>query len=299
MQTPITPPERRYGMPLSVTTIDNIIVQNGLLPIHFGRCGLFFCRAGQIDLTIDDMPYHIAKGDVVFYLPSVAIRVTTCHTPVNAIVADVDMDYILPLSGLVLDVENIITLLNHPHMHLSTEQYTEIEELLNLFIRKTLTTTTKTGQQTNLQRIKREMFKAGGAVIFFRIMELYFSNSAPPPRRLTQKDTIYRRFVADLFHYFHLRRDVRFYAQRQNLSPRYFSSVIKEKSGKTVLIWTIQMAMAESKQLLECSDLTIKEIATKLNFSTQSFFGKYFKQYSGLSPKEYRARFGSKSGNHQ
>ena len=35
-------------------------------------------------------------------------------------------------------------------------------------------------------------------------------------------------------------------------------------------------------------DLTIKEIATKLNFPTQSFFGKYFKQYVGVSPKEYR-----------
>ena len=33
---------------------------------------------------------------------------------------------------------------------------------------------------------------------------------------------------------------------------------------------------------------SIKEIATKLNFPTQSFFGKYFKQYVGISPKEYR-----------
>ena len=32
----------------------------------------------------------------------------------------------------------------------------------------------------------------------------------------------------------------------------------------------------------------IKEIADQLNFPTQSFFGKYFKQYVGISPKEYR-----------
>jgi AraC family transcriptional activator of pobA len=30
------------------------------------------------------------------------------------------------------------------------------------------------------------------------------------------------------------------------------------------------------------------EIADQLNFPTQSFFGKYFKQYVGISPKEYR-----------
>ena len=44
----------------------------------------------------------------------------------------------------------------------------------------------------------------------------------------------------------------------------------------------------EAKYLLDNTDLSIKEIATKLNFPTQSFFGKYFKQYVGISPKEYR-----------
>ena len=46
--------------------------------------------------------------------------------------------------------------------------------------------------------------------------------------------------------------------------------------------------VSEAKQLLEGSDLSIKEIANQLNFPTQSFFGKYFKQYVGISPKEYR-----------
>ncbi|WP_368350508.1 helix-turn-helix domain-containing protein, partial [Parabacteroides merdae] len=44
----------------------------------------------------------------------------------------------------------------------------------------------------------------------------------------------------------------------------------------------------EAKQLLESSNLSIKEVAAQLNFPTQSFFGKYFKQYVGMSPKEYR-----------
>ena len=46
--------------------------------------------------------------------------------------------------------------------------------------------------------------------------------------------------------------------------------------------------ITEAKYLLDNTDLSIKEIATKLNFPTQSFFGKYFKQYVGISPKEYR-----------
>ena len=81
---------------------------------------------------------------------------------------------------------------------------------------------------------------------------------------------------------------VSFYARMQHITPRYFSAIIKEKTGDSALQWIVRMVITEAKQLLEESDLSIKEIADQLNFPTQSFFGKYFKQYVGVSPKEYR-----------
>ncbi len=85
-----------------------------------------------------------------------------------------------------------------------------------------------------------------------------------------------------------MEREVTYYAQEQYLTPRYFSAIIKEKSGISALQWIIRMVIADAKQILRSSDLSIKEIASELNFSTQSFFGKYFKQYVGISPTEYR-----------
>ena len=38
-----------------------------------------------------------------------------------------------------------------------------------------------------------------------------------------------------------------------------------------------------------CS-LSLKEIADRYNFPDQSFFGRYFKKHTGMSPKEYRAK---------
>ena len=70
-----------------------------------------------------------------------------------------------------------------------------------------------------------------------------------------------------------------FYARMQHITPRYFSAIIKEKTGDSALQWIVRMVITEAKQLLEESDLSIKEIADQLNFPTQSFFGKYFKQY--------------------
>ena len=104
----------------------------------------------------------------------------------------------------------------------------------------------------------------------------------------TKKDLIFHRFLLSLFQHFRQEREVAFYAELQHLSPRYFSSIIKEKSGSNALQWIVQMVIAESKLMLETSELSIKEISVRLNFPTQSFFGKYFKQYTGFSPKEFR-----------
>lgn len=40
--------------------------------------------------------------------------------------------------------------------------------------------------------------------------------------------------------------------------------------------------------MLRYTDLSVQEIAYRLNFPTQSAFGKYFKQQIGASPKHFR-----------
>lgn len=75
-----------------------------------------------------------------------------------------------------------------------------------------------------------------------------------------------------LFRLYRKERDVAYYARMQHITPRYFSTIIKEKSGNSALQWIVQMVITEAKQLLEGSDLSIKEIADQLNFPTQSFF---------------------------
>ncbi len=61
--------------------------------------------------------------------------------------------------------------------------------------------------------------------------------------------------------------------------------VVKEVSGKTVGEWIDELVILEAKALLNSSSMNIQEIADRLNFANQSFFGKYFKHYTGMSPK--------------
>ncbi|WP_347082167.1 helix-turn-helix domain-containing protein, partial [Bacteroides uniformis] len=44
------------------------------------------------------------------------------------------------------------------------------------------------------------------------------------------------------------------------------------------------------KMALQSTGMSLKEIADKYHFPDQSFFGRYFKKHTGMSPKEYRAK---------
>jgi hypothetical protein len=51
--------------------------------------------------------------------------------------------------------------------------------------------------------------------------------------------------------------------------------------------WIDAYVILEAKTLLKSGKLTIQQISEQLNFSNQSFFGKFFKRCAGMSPKDY------------
>lgn len=83
-------------------------------------------------------------------------------------------------------------------------------------------------------------------------------------------------------------RDIKFYADKLCLTPKYMSAIIKENSGKSANEWINDYIILEAKALLKSTNMNIQQISDELNFSNQSFFGKYFKRLVGLSPKEYK-----------
>ena len=62
----------------------------------------------------------------------------------------------------------------------------------------------------------------------------------------------------------------------------------QEITGKTVTDIIAKLVITDAEAKLKSTDLTIQEIAYSLNFPDISFFGKYFKRYTGMSPKQYR-----------
>ncbi|MGN0231602.1 MAG: helix-turn-helix domain-containing protein, partial [Muribaculaceae bacterium] len=123
-----------------------------------------------------------------------------------------------------------------------------------------------------------------------KVLEVYFSNKPMPAMQLTRDDNILNHFIISVYKNCHCQRTVQFYADEQHLSPCYFSSIIKSCSGQSAIQWIENATMTFARQYIECSDMSLKQIANRMNFPDQSTFCRYFKQREGCSPSDYKKR---------
>jgi AraC-like DNA-binding protein len=83
-------------------------------------------------------------------------------------------------------------------------------------------------------------------------------------------------------------RGLEFYAEKLGLTPKHLSKVVKATGDKSANDLIDERVALEAKALLKSTNMTIQQISDELNFPSQSFFGKYFKRITGMSPKEYK-----------
>ncbi|HJT73141.1 MAG TPA: helix-turn-helix domain-containing protein [Chitinophaga sp.] len=83
-------------------------------------------------------------------------------------------------------------------------------------------------------------------------------------------------------------RNVSQYAEQLYVTPKYLTETVKEITGKSAGELIDHFVIVEAKLLLDNPKLSIAQVAESLNFSDQSFFGKFFKRHTGFSPKDYR-----------
>lgn len=251
------------------------------------ECGVFLCTNGEVQVTLEKEIHRIRRGDMYIYMPSLPIRLLYKSEDAEGLLVALDVDFMLPVVQRVANAENLLHVRRYPFFSLTEENFGYIRSMLEKLWER-IYEEDKDRKGFLQQRLQVELIKSMAQTITYEVLSIYFSKLPIQPMVQTKKDLIFHQFLLSLFRHFRQEREVAFYAELQHLSPRYFSSIIKEKSGNNALQWIVQMVITEAKLLLETSDLSIKEISVQLNFPTQSFFGKYFKQYTGISPKEFR-----------
>ncbi|MGB5076016.1 MAG: helix-turn-helix domain-containing protein [Sphingorhabdus sp.] len=81
-------------------------------------------------------------------------------------------------------------------------------------------------------------------------------------------------------------------ARRVGMSSRNFSRRFKEATGATPLSYLQNIRIAKAKRLLENTQMGIQNIAEAIGYADMIFFRNLFKRNTGMSPTDYRKRFG-------
>ena len=99
---------------------------------------------------------------------------------------------------------------------------------------------------------------------------------------------ITKEFFRSVESNFRNNRKVEFYADRIGVSPKHLAHVIHNVTGKYPSDWIEGYLLLESKKLLRKTKDSIQVISFDLNFATPSHFGKFFKDKTGQTPREFR-----------
>jgi AraC family transcriptional regulator, transcriptional activator of pobA len=78
------------------------------------------------------------------------------------------------------------------------------------------------------------------------------------------------------------------YAGMIGITPNHLTQIVKLLTGKTSSQIIKAKQLLEIKRLLVHTNLSVSEIANQLNFEDQSYFTKFFKRETGLTPIQYR-----------
>jgi len=249
-------------------------------PIRLDALLIVLCREGESTIRIDLNDYKIKKDTLVVIQPKNYINLIDTEK-------DIKVDIVICsrhiLENIMPKLTDVLPLLvQHRTEPVSYLTATEAEGLRSFhnFLRLKL-------QDPPTPFLKHKVICMLQAALY-EMMDIASRNKQAVNLKGNRKKEIMANFILSVSEHFREERQISFYANKLCITPKHLSAVVKEISGRTASEWIESYVTMEAKILLRSTDMTIQEISGKLNFSNQSFFGKYFKHQTGMSPSDFR-----------
>lgn len=263
---------------------------NSFIPEYNHKSGMFLCMSGTAEVLINNSVYRLEKGVLYVVSPLVTIHRISQNADFDGIHILDDWEVFYPVIHTIIDTILQLKLRNSPCLRLNE---TEVEFLISrndlIEAKRREMENASIAEEKNL--ILR-MIQLLEQETMLEIIRVYFRNKTVESHPMDKKESIVYNFIYSLHFNFKQQRSVTFYAEEARLSTGYFTAVVRDKTGRTPSEWIIDITITQAKLLLEKTKKSIKEIAADLNFPEQFTFRKYFKQHTGIAPKEYRAKCG-------
>lgn len=245
-------------------------------PFKVDMTAAIICIEGEIKGKMDLKPYHAKKSSMIVTLPDQILEYQYISPDFSGL--------FIVMSKRFLDSLNIeerfswfVAVRDNPCIELDPEEL-EAMQMYYRMMQRAISIKDHPNRLEIAKNLTRAFFYGAG----------YFFHNINEDREKSKHEMLVDSFVKLVQTNFKRHRGLDFYADKLCITPKYMSTVIKQTSGKTAGDWIDDYILLEAKALLKSTNMTIQQISDELNFPSQSFFGKYFKRLTGVSPKEYR-----------
>lgn len=260
--------------------------------VKLTKTGLFLCKEGEVVLTIDGNQYHMRRHSIIVYFSYSTLHILS-HTPnLRGTLIGANLETIQPMLYNVTNFNALFVIKQVPLQTISASQYNALCQYISLLTeitRKEKEEGNEFAKHINrpVIEIARKQAELLSYSLMLEVLQCY-ANVTTDNEPFSRKDEVLQKFVSMLYRKYRVEHEVSYYAEQQFLTTRYFSTIVKERSGKSPSQWIATALLVDSRNLLKNTNMTIKEISDALCFPNQSYFGKWFKNLTSLSPLDFR-----------
>ena len=248
-------------------------------PVQAGMSMVLFCLQGELHVRISLKEYTLRPDMFCVIITGMIFEVLSISNDSRGFMIATRSNF-MPVTEKTTQVMSFYKCLQSRHCFVLEEK--EVMAFVGVYhsIKATL--------QELDHPYRIPMLQSYVQILYYRMLPIVLKEEESRSKYShTRQEEIFQRFIGEVEKHYRKERSVKFYADLLCISPKYLSTVIYKISQQLAGEWIDAYVILEAKTLLKSGRLTIQQISEQLNFSNQSFFGKFFKRCAGMSPKEY------------
>lgn len=238
-----------------------------------------YCTSGSGKGRVNTKVFDLTKNSLMIVLPGQITELIDLSNDFNATYIIMTDSFTNSLGiGNTFSLNQIVA--SSPYIYLEERAKDSLENYLTM-CRNLIPQKSNPHRLEILQLLTRAFFLGLG----------YFIHNIEEQNNVENRSNeITKTFIELVEEHYTCHRELSFYANKLNLTAKHLSRSVKKTSGKYATEWIEKYIILDAITQLLSTNTSIKEIAYKLNFPSQSCFGKFFLRITGVSPATYRTQ---------
>lgn len=244
--------------------------------------GIVVCLRGYIEIEWGGKTFIMEPGDMTFLRSGSIGGLVNYSYNVRSFCILAQEDFFMPDMTPAESAEFHSKMLVKPYCYVGEEGLESIKTLY-FQIKKTLQNQDRI---TYVRRIVTGMLQS----LTFICLSIFQSDveSRKTIAEKSHQDSVYQLFLKLVQIHYTKHNDIKFYADKLCITPKYLSQIVHQSSGQHAKTLLEDYRLNEAKSLLKSQKYNVNEVSEMLSFASPSHFCQYFKKKTNMTPLQYQ-----------